>query len=142
MAALLAAEIWMGSTGLRAWVPFAVLLPLTVFLLWRADDQGRGHRPRSSSCVDDARLAAGSVNRRRVPAGRRPQARRCSAWARHPLAFVFASCPWESARRRAGAAGTTRPTDPFWWSAPAPRSSWRPRCCGLGAELLRGCRVR
>lgn len=34
-AAFLAAEIWMGGNGLRAWVPFAVLLPATVVvLLW------------------------------------------------------------------------------------------------------------
>ncbi len=30
---LLAAEIWMGSGGLRAWVPFVVVLPLTVVLM-------------------------------------------------------------------------------------------------------------
>lgn len=33
-AGLLAAEIWMGSTGVRAWLPFAVLLPLAVAGLW------------------------------------------------------------------------------------------------------------
>lgn len=31
---LLAAEIWMGSAGIRAWLPFAVLLPLTALGLW------------------------------------------------------------------------------------------------------------
>ena len=33
-AGLLAAEIWMGSAGVRAWLPFAVLLPLAVAGLW------------------------------------------------------------------------------------------------------------
>jgi len=32
--ALLAAEVHLGYDGLRAWVPYAVLLPLTVGLLW------------------------------------------------------------------------------------------------------------
>ncbi|HEX5543144.1 MAG TPA: DUF3093 domain-containing protein [Micromonospora sp.] len=34
LAALLAAEIWMGTDGLRAWLPFAVLLPPTAVGLW------------------------------------------------------------------------------------------------------------
>ena len=34
LAALLAAEIWLGATGVRAWLPFAVLLPLVVAGLW------------------------------------------------------------------------------------------------------------
>jgi hypothetical protein len=34
LAALLAAEIWMGSGGVRAWLPFAVLLPLAAAGLW------------------------------------------------------------------------------------------------------------
>ncbi|MFC0531113.1 DUF3093 domain-containing protein [Phytohabitans kaempferiae] len=33
-AALLAAEIWMGSDGVRAWLPFVVLLPLAAVGLW------------------------------------------------------------------------------------------------------------
>ncbi|MGC4821022.1 DUF3093 domain-containing protein [Micromonospora sp. DT63] len=33
-AALLAVEIWMGAGGVRAWLPFAVLLPLTAAGLW------------------------------------------------------------------------------------------------------------
>lgn len=33
-AALLAAEIWMGAAGVRAWLPFAALLPLTAAGLW------------------------------------------------------------------------------------------------------------
>lgn len=33
-AAFLATEIWMGSSGVRAWLPFAVLLPLAAVGLW------------------------------------------------------------------------------------------------------------
>lgn len=54
-AALLATEIWMGSDGVRAWLPFVVLLPASLVALWwlgrirvavRADEL----------LVDDARL--------------------------------------------------------------------------------------
>jgi hypothetical protein len=31
---LLAAEVWMGSAGVRAWLPFALLLPATAAALW------------------------------------------------------------------------------------------------------------
>jgi hypothetical protein len=34
IAGLLAAEIWLGGPGARAWLPFAVLLPVTVVGLW------------------------------------------------------------------------------------------------------------
>lgn len=34
LAALLAAEIWLGAPGVRAWLPFAVLLPLAIAGLW------------------------------------------------------------------------------------------------------------
>ncbi|HET9517288.1 MAG TPA: DUF3093 family protein, partial [Actinoplanes sp.] len=33
---LLAMEVWLGGAGSRAWLPFAVLLPLTAGLLWWA----------------------------------------------------------------------------------------------------------
>ncbi|MEH1164544.1 DUF3093 domain-containing protein [Micromonospora sp. CPCC 205539] len=33
-AALVAVEIWMGASGVRAWLPFAVLLPVTAVGLW------------------------------------------------------------------------------------------------------------
>lgn len=35
-AGLLAAEIHLGYPGVRAWLPYVVLLPLTVVLIWRA----------------------------------------------------------------------------------------------------------
>jgi hypothetical protein len=55
LTALLAAEVWLGGAGLRAWLPFAVVLPLMVGALWWlgrvrvavVDDELR---------VDDARL--------------------------------------------------------------------------------------
>ncbi|GAB2920179.1 DUF3093 domain-containing protein [Micromonospora polyrhachis] len=33
-AAFMAVEIWMGAPGMRAWLPFAILLPLTGIGLW------------------------------------------------------------------------------------------------------------
>lgn len=36
LAVFAAAEIWMGAPGVRAWLPFAVLLPLTLLGLWQA----------------------------------------------------------------------------------------------------------
>ncbi|GLZ38760.1 DUF3093 domain-containing protein [Actinokineospora sp. NBRC 105648] len=35
-AGLLAAEIHMGYPGVRAWLPYALIIPLTALLLWRA----------------------------------------------------------------------------------------------------------
>ncbi|WP_018684676.1 DUF3093 domain-containing protein [Actinokineospora enzanensis] len=35
-AGLLAAEIHMGYPGVRAWLPYVLLIPLTLLLLWRA----------------------------------------------------------------------------------------------------------
>jgi hypothetical protein len=35
-AGLLAAEVHLGYPGVRAWLPYVVLLPLTVLLIWRA----------------------------------------------------------------------------------------------------------
>lgn len=35
-AGLLAAEIHMGYPGVRAWLPYVVLVPLTALLIWRA----------------------------------------------------------------------------------------------------------
>jgi hypothetical protein len=34
LAGLLAAELWMGATGVRAWLPFVLLLPAAVATLW------------------------------------------------------------------------------------------------------------
>ena len=54
-AALLAMEIWMGSDGMRAWLPFVVLLPATALGLWRLGRIAiRVHD--GELLVDDARL--------------------------------------------------------------------------------------
>jgi hypothetical protein len=34
LAALLAAEVWLGAPGVRSWLPFVVLLPLAFATLW------------------------------------------------------------------------------------------------------------
>jgi hypothetical protein len=36
VATLLAIELWMGAGGVRAWLPFVVLIPLTLAVLFRA----------------------------------------------------------------------------------------------------------
>ncbi|WP_435821221.1 DUF3093 domain-containing protein [Micromonospora lupini] len=54
-AALLAVEIWMGGSGARAWVPFAVLLPVTAAGLWWLG-RIRVAVVDSELRVDDARL--------------------------------------------------------------------------------------
>ena len=35
-AGILAAEVHMGYGGVRAWLPYAVLIPLTLAILWKA----------------------------------------------------------------------------------------------------------
>ncbi|RKR90941.1 hypothetical protein BDK92_5325 [Micromonospora pisi] len=59
-ASLLAMEVWLGSGGVRAWLPFAVLLPATALGLWWL---GRIMvRVRDGELlVDDARLPVGFV---------------------------------------------------------------------------------
>jgi hypothetical protein len=55
VAALLAVEVWLGSDGIRAWLPFAVLLPATaVGLWWLGRITVRVHQ--GELLVDDARL--------------------------------------------------------------------------------------
>nr|MDT0656999.1 DUF3093 domain-containing protein [Micromonospora sp. DSM 115978] len=57
---LLAAEIWLGSAGPRAWLPFAVLLPATGAALWwlgRIRIAIRG----DELLVDDAKLPVAVV---------------------------------------------------------------------------------
>ncbi|HEX6969621.1 MAG TPA: DUF3093 domain-containing protein [Micromonosporaceae bacterium] len=55
LATLAAAELWLGADGVRSWLPFAVLLPLTAGALWwlsRLRVAVRG----DELLVDDARL--------------------------------------------------------------------------------------
>jgi Protein of unknown function (DUF3093) len=89
-AALLAVEVWMGADGVRAWLPFVVLLPLAAAALWWlgrirvavTDGELRG---------DDARLPAVYVSDA-IPldaAGRRE----VLGVGADPLAFVVQR-PW------------------------------------------------
>ncbi|GGS50713.1 DUF3093 domain-containing protein [Actinokineospora fastidiosa] len=52
-AALLAAEVHMGYPGLRAWLPYAVLIPLAVLAVWSAG--------RSRVAVEDGELRVGEA---------------------------------------------------------------------------------
>jgi hypothetical protein len=90
LTAMLAAEIWLGAPGVRAWLPFAVLLPLTVAGLWwlgRIRLAVAGGELR----VDDARLPVRYVADA-IPidaAGKRE----LLGIGAHPLAFVVQR-PW------------------------------------------------
>ncbi|MFC4021838.1 DUF3093 domain-containing protein [Micromonospora sp. GCM10011542] len=108
-AALLAVEVWMGAAGVRAWLPFAVLLPVTAVGLWWlgrirvavADGELR---------VDDARLPARFVADV-VPldaAGRRE----VLGVAADPLAFVVQR-PWVPGAVQVVLDDPADPT-PFW----------------------------
>ncbi|SIN39542.1 DUF3093 domain-containing protein [Micromonospora cremea] len=108
-AALLAVEIWMGAGGVRAWLPFAVLLPATAAGLWWlgrirvavADGELR---------VDDARLPVRFVADV-VPldvAGRRE----VLGVGADPLAFVVQR-PWIGGAVQVVLDDPADPT-PFW----------------------------
>jgi hypothetical protein len=88
--ALLAAEIWMGSSGLRAWVPFVVVLPLTVALmLWLS--RIRVTVTDTEFRVDDARLPLTAIAN--VVALDADGKREVLGVGAHPLAFVVQR-PW------------------------------------------------
>jgi hypothetical protein len=107
--ALLAAEVWMGSSGLRAWVPFAVVLPLTAALLWRmgrirvavTDDEFQ---------VDDARLPLAAIAE--VAALDADGRREVLGVGSHPLAFVVQR-PWVKGAVQVVLDDPADPT-PFW----------------------------
>lgn len=108
-AALLAVEIWMGAPGVRSWLPFAVLLPLTAAGLWwlgriRVGVVGSELR------VDDARLSVRFVAEV-VPldvAGRRE----VLGVGADPLAFVVQR-PWIGGAVQVVLDDPADPT-PFW----------------------------
>ncbi|GAA4412354.1 DUF3093 domain-containing protein [Actinokineospora soli] len=52
-AGLLAAEVHMGYPGVRAWLPYLVLVPLAVLLVWRAG--------RARVAVEDGELRVGDA---------------------------------------------------------------------------------
>ncbi|MGS2614519.1 DUF3093 domain-containing protein [Micromonospora sp. LZ34] len=108
-AALLATEIWMGYSGVRAWLPFAVLLPATVLgLAWlgRVRVAVRDGELR----VDDARLPVRFVADA-IPldaAGRRE----VLGVGADPLAFVVQR-PWIGGAVQVVLDDPADPT-PFW----------------------------
>lgn len=106
---LLAAEIWLGNSGLRSWVPFAVLLPLTALLLWRLG-RLRVAVTATEFQVDDARLPL-AVIADVVPLdadGRRE----ALGVGGHPLAFVVQR-PWVKGAVQVLLDDPADPT-PFW----------------------------
>jgi hypothetical protein len=106
---LLAAEVWMGAGGLRAWLPFAVVLPLTVaVMLWIGrirvavtDDEFQ---------VDDARLPVSVISD--VVALDADGKREVLGVGAHPLAFVVQR-PWIGGAVQVLLDDPQDPT-PFW----------------------------
>jgi hypothetical protein len=108
-ALLLAVEIWMGASGLRAWAPFAVLLPLTVVLLiWLG--RIRVAVTATEFQVDDARLPRSVIAD--VVALDAEGKREVLGVGAHPLAFVVQR-PWVRGAVQVVLDDPTDPT-PFW----------------------------
>ena len=109
LAGLLAAELWMGATGVRAWLPFVLLLPAAAATLWwlgRIRVTVRAGELR----VDDARLPVRFVADA-VPldaAGRRE----VLGVGADPLAFVVQR-PWVGGAVQVVLDDPDDPT-PFW----------------------------
>lgn len=109
VAALLATEIWMGGNGVRAWLPFAVLLPLTVGGLWWLG-RIRVAVTEGELLVDDARLPVRFVADA-IPldsTGRRE----VLGVGSDPLAFVVQR-PWVGGAVQVVLADPADPT-PYW----------------------------
>jgi len=107
--ALFAAEIWMGADGPRAWVPFAVVLPLiAAALIWlgriRVAVTGDEFR------VDDARLPLAVISE--VVALDADGKREVLGVGAHPLAFVVQR-PWVGGAVQVMLDDPADPT-PFW----------------------------
>ncbi|MEU9823593.1 DUF3093 domain-containing protein [Micromonospora chersina] len=108
-AGLLAAELWMGASGVRAWLPFVLLLPAAAAMLWwlgRIRVTVRAGELR----VDDARLPVRFVADA-VPldaAGRRE----VLGVGSDPLAFVVQR-PWVGGAVQVVLNDPDDPT-PFW----------------------------
>ncbi|MFG2046399.1 DUF3093 domain-containing protein [Micromonospora sp. NPDC048935] len=108
-AALLAVEIWMGADGVRAWLPFAVLLPLAAAGMWWLG-RIRVAVVDSELRVDDARLPVRFVADV-IPldvAGRRE----VLGVGADPLAFVVQR-PWIGGAAQVVLDDPADPT-PFW----------------------------
>ncbi|TCB96316.1 DUF3093 domain-containing protein [Micromonospora zingiberis] len=108
-AALLALEVWMGGDGVRAWLPFAVLLPATVAgLAWLG--RIRIAVTDGELRVDDARLPAHFVAD--VIALDADGRREVLGVGADPLAFVVQR-PWVSGAVQVVLDDPADPT-PFW----------------------------
>ncbi|GAB1693791.1 DUF3093 domain-containing protein [Krasilnikovia sp. M28-CT-15] len=109
VAAILAAEIWLGGPGLRAWVPFVVLLPVTAALLvWMG--RLRVAVTEREFQVDDARLPLEVIAD--VVALDADGKREALGVGAHPLAFVVQR-PWVGGAVQVLLADPADPT-PFW----------------------------
>jgi Protein of unknown function (DUF3093) len=106
---LLAAEVWLGAGGLRAWVPFAVALPVTVaVMLWLG--RIRVTVTADEFRVDDARLPVSVIAE--VVALDAEGKREVLGVGAHPLAFVIQR-PWIGGAVQVLLDDPADPT-PFW----------------------------
>jgi Protein of unknown function (DUF3093) len=107
--AMLAAEVWMGAGGLRAWVPFAVVLPATVaVMVWLG--RLRVAVTATEFQVDDARLPLAVIAD--VVALDAEGKREALGVGAHPLAFVVQR-PWIRGAVQVVLDDPADPT-PFW----------------------------
>ena len=107
--AMLAAEIWMGYDGLRAWVPFAVLIPVMIgLLLWAG--RIRVAVTADELRVDDARLPRAVIAD--VIALDAAGKREALGVGAHPMAFVIQR-PWIGGAVQVILNDPADPT-PFW----------------------------
>ena len=113
-AAALAMEVWLGASGVRAWLPFAVLLPLTALGVWAL---GRirvavapGPDGEIALLVDDAHLPLRFVSDV-VPLDAEGR-REILGVAADPLAFVVQR-PWVSGAVQVLLDDPADPT-PYW----------------------------
>ena len=107
--ALLAAEVSMGAGGMPAWVPFAIVLPLTVAVQLRAGRIRVAVTP-SEFQVDDARLPVAVIAD--VVALDAAGKREVLGVGAHPMAFVVQR-PWIGGAVQVLLDDPADPT-PFW----------------------------
>lgn len=109
LAALFAAEVYLGAPGLHTWVPYAILLPLTALGLWRLG-RLRVAVEDGELRVDDARLPVRFVAGVTVLGV--AEKRLLLGTAAHPHAFVVQR-PWVRGAVQIHLADPADPT-PYW----------------------------
>jgi hypothetical protein len=109
VAGLLAAEIHLGAPGLRSWVPYLILLPLTGLGLWWLG-QIRIAVVGDVLVVDDARLPVRYITA--VESLNQEQKRDLLGPCAHPFAFVVQR-PWIRTTAKVVLADPEDPT-PYW----------------------------